>query len=410
MHANRSCRAGAVVVLAGLGTAGIAAASPAHYPAPGGHLAAPALVQTLDVVLQPAGVPAWAAPPVDLPAARVAAGVGRLSAVVVPYRGGTGWCLGLAAANTAMSGWCTPASGTREAVEGGLVVPYPGRIWLLARATGAATHLVVSLANGRNVAVRLDHGVALTPLEPGKTPGDRPVWLAAIDRQGATIERRSLGVSTAGWRALSQLPAMPKPPTKAQLKKLLHQHHRQVPCVGTPSMPHGAVFLEVWSSRPSLLLSYFIPTNESPAGGRLYVKASRPVRVTLIDGDGTRRPIPLGASRCAYVKLSAPDRQAPFRLEARNAAGKLVGTDRPSSWPGSRPTARSGVASGHDPYSTASGTADLGNGAAERLRVRMLGGPSTFSVGPRSTTRPSCSTRLSSQRRSTSARLCEIST
>ncbi len=128
MHANRSCRAGAIAVLAALGTAGIAVASPAHYPAPGGHLAGPALVQTLDVVLQPAGVPAWAAPPVDLPAARVAAGIGRPSAVVVPYRGGTGWCLGFAAGNTAMSGWCTPASGTRQAVEGGLVfvAPWPG--------------------------------------------------------------------------------------------------------------------------------------------------------------------------------------------------------------------------------------------------------------------------------------------
>jgi hypothetical protein len=299
-------------------------------PAPGGRLAGPALVQTLDVVLQPAGVPAWATPPVDLPAARVAAGIGRSSAVVVPYRGGTGWCLGFAVGNTAMQGWCTPVSGTRQAVEGGLVLGEPGRFWLLARATSAATHLVVSLSDGRSVPIPLDHGVALAPLGRGKTPGDRPVWLAAVDRQGATIERRGLGMSAAGWRALSRPPQMPGPPTKAELKKLLHR----APCVGTPSQPNGSFGTEIWSSPPSALLSTFVPTNWSPAGGRLYVKASRPVRVTLIDGDGTRRPIPLGASRCAYVKLSPRDRQAPFRLEARNAAGKLVWTDRPSSWPG----------------------------------------------------------------------------
>ena len=332
MHAHRSCSASAMLVLAALGTAATAAASSAHYPAPGGHPAGPALVQTLAVVLRPAGVPAWAAPPVDLPAARVTTGIGRQTAVVVPYRGGTGWCLGLATASTAMFGWCTPASGTRQAVEGGLVFPDPGRVWLLARATAAATHLVVSLADGRNVPIPLDHGVALAPLGRGKTPGDRPVWVAAVDRQGTTIERRGLGMSAAGWRALSRPPQLPGPPTKAELKKLLHHH--PAPCVGTPSVPGGSFGTEVWSSRPSALLSTFIPTNWSPAGGRLYVKASRPVRVTLIDGDGTRRPIPLGASRCAYVKLSPRDRQAPFRLEARNAAGKLVWTDRPSSWPG----------------------------------------------------------------------------
>ena len=179
-------------------------------------------------------------------------------------------------------------------------------------------------------AVPLERGIALSFLGHRTLPRDRPVWLAAVDRQGATIERRQLGWAAASWRVLSHPPSMPKPLTGAQMKKLLHR----APCVGTPSQPGASFGTEIWSSRPSALLSTFIPANESPAGGRLYVKASRPVRVTLIDGDGTRRPIPLGASRCAYVKLSARDRQAPFRLEARNAAGKLVGTDRPSSWPG----------------------------------------------------------------------------
>jgi signal transduction histidine kinase len=43
-------------------------------------------------------------------------------------------------------------------------------------------------------------------------------------------------------------------------------------------------------------------------------------------------------------------------------------------------------------------------------RARAEGGPSTRAVGPRSMMRPSCRTRLSSQSRSTIARLCEIST
>ncbi len=277
-------------------------------------------------------MPAWATPPVDLAAARVATGLGTESAVVVPYRGGTGWCLGYAVANSARVGWCTPASGTREAVEGGLVLVDPGRIWLLARATSAATHLVVTLAGGRTIPVALDHGVALAPLAQTTRPGDRPVWVAAVDRRGATIERRKLGWSAASWRTLSHLPPMPKPPTKAELKKQLQ--HPRAPCVGTPSQPHSGVYTVVWSSRPSAVLSSFLPINDALVGGRLYVKATGPVRVALIDGDGTRRQISLGTSRCAYVTLSARDRRAPFRLEARNAAGRLVATDRPNSWPG----------------------------------------------------------------------------
>jgi hypothetical protein len=318
-----------MMMLAVLGAAAAAAAAPARYPAPAGHPVGSALSQTLDVVLRPAGVPPWATPPVDLVAARVAVGLGSRSAVVVPYRGGTGWCLAFAVANRASSAWCTPASGTRDAVEGGLLFVEPGRMWLLARATSAAAHLVVTLADGRSVPVPLDHGVALAPLAATTRPGNRPVWVAAVDRQGATIERRKLGWSAASWRMLSHPPPMPKPPTKAELKKLLHR----APCVGTPSSPHSGVYLAIWSLRPSALLSYFIPASASPAGGRLYVKANRPVHLALIDRDGSRRQISLGASRCAYVKLSPRDREAPFRLEARNAAGRLVATDWPSSWP-----------------------------------------------------------------------------
>jgi hypothetical protein len=58
------------------------------------------------------------------------------------------------------------------------------------------------------------------------------------------------------------------------------------------------------------------------------------VHVTLVDARGTRRAIGLGAGRCAYVALSRDDRTAPFRLEVRNAAGRVVDVEHPSDWYG----------------------------------------------------------------------------
>ena len=75
----------------------------------------------------------------------------------------------------------------------------PGQIALLARATSAATHLVVTLADGRRLRVPLERGIALSFLGHRTLPRDRPVWIAAVDRRGATIERRrSVGRPRAG--------------------------------------------------------------------------------------------------------------------------------------------------------------------------------------------------------------------
>ena len=123
---------------------------------------------------------------------------------------------------------------------------------------------------------------------------------------------------------------MPRPPTKGNIVKA----GQRVPCVGMPSVPGQTTFTVAWGGPPSPLLADFLPTLLGSIGGRLYVVAEKGLRVTLIDGGGSRRPIPLGAGHCAYVALSADERAIAFRLEARNAAGRTVEITRPGSWPG----------------------------------------------------------------------------
>jgi hypothetical protein len=192
----------------------------------------------------------------------------------------------------------------------------------------------VTLADGRRLLVPLQHGVALAALAGTTTPGDRPVSLVAIGRTGKVLARRGLGWSAARWQA-SAHPRLPKRPTPAQLAA---QAANNIPCVGsTPQKGVSSgviVFTEIASDHPSPLLTDFLPRGFGPFGGRLYVKASQPVKVTLIDSDGARRPLDLGGGRCAYVALSRQDRTAPFRLEARNGAGRVVDVEHPTDWSG----------------------------------------------------------------------------
>jgi hypothetical protein len=108
----------------------------------------------------------------------------------------------------------------------------------------------------------------------------------------------------------------------------------QAPCIGATMSKNGTVVAEFSSDPPSAFVSVLLPGTFPTVGGKMYVSTSRPVRMTLIDQDGTRRALPLGAGRCAYVALSNREWRAPFRLEARTTAGALVQVTRPASWPG----------------------------------------------------------------------------
>jgi hypothetical protein len=320
------------LLLAACGSSSTPAAAPPLYPPATGTPIDPALVSSLGVVLRPLGTPSWATPPVNAAAARVAVTRAADSAVVVPYRSGRGWCLGYIRGGQPSFGWCTPIAGSQKLVEGGVIFTGMTEVAVLARASRKVERLVVTLADGRRLPVPIRHGVALTSLAGTARPGDRPVTLTAIGPNGTILARRGLGWSAARWKTSTHpLP----PPSPARLKQ---DAKTFVPCVGSGT-PKGTangviVFTEVSSDHPSALVTDFLPAGFGPFGGRLYVKASQPVKVTLVDGDGARRPIDLGGGRCAYVALSPHDRKAPFRLEARNAAGRVVDVDHPTDWSG----------------------------------------------------------------------------
>jgi len=317
------------LLLAACGSSSTPAAAPPPpaYPPAAGAPIDPSLVGALHTALRPLGTPSWSTPPVDAAAARVAVTRASDSAVVVPYRTGHGWCLGYIRGGQPSFGWCTPSAGTRKVVEGGVIFTGMTQTAVLARASRAVGRLVVTLADGRRLPVPLHHGVALASLAGTTRLGDRPVSLVAIGRNGTVLARRGLGWSAARWQT-SAHPRLPKKPTPAQTEN--------IPCVGsnTPKGSSSDVIVFTASDHPSPLLADFLPRGFGPFGGRLYVKASQPVEVTLIDGDGARRPLDLGGGRCAYVTLSARDRKAPFRLEARNGAGRVVDIEHPTDWSG----------------------------------------------------------------------------
>ena len=109
-----------------------------------------------------------------------------------------------------------------------------------------------------------------------------------------------------------------------------------MPCVGTPKSTAGVAtseFAIISTDHPLTLAADILPAYFGQEGGKLFLQAKRALHVTLVDGDGTRRPIPLGGGNCAYVTLSPGDRSAPFRLEARTAAGGLQ-VIHPGDWSG----------------------------------------------------------------------------
>ncbi len=322
------------LLLTACGSSSTSAAAPTPlYPPAAGTPIDPSLVRSLAAALRPLGTPTWATPPVDAAAARVALTRTSDSAVVVPFRSGRGWCLGYIRGAQPSFGWCTSLAGSTQAVEGGVVFTGMTGVAVLARASRTVERLVVTLADGRRLPVPLHNGVALTSLAGTARAGDRPVTLAAIGPNGRILARRGLGWSAARWRR-STHPQLAAAPTRAQLR----QEAKRVPCVGSDT-PKGTatgviVFSEITSGHPSVLMADFLPGGFGPFGGTLFVQATRPVTVTLVDGDGARRRVDLGGGRCAYLALSPRDRKAPFRLEARNAAGRVIDVDHPTDWSG----------------------------------------------------------------------------
>ena len=302
-------------------------APPPSYPRATGAPLSHTLAAGFATALRPDGVPSWATPPVDTAAARVAIDHGASKAVVIPFRAGSGWCLGYVAAGSARFGWCTPTSGSHRAVEGGLVLLSPASMGILARASRGVSRLVVTLASGRRVPVTLQHGVAFAPISNTRSAGARPVSVSAIGHDGTTISRRALGWSATSWRFLAHPPALPR-----LSRKLLHR--KVVSCVGSPHTPGVTTGVEVWGGPHRALTAVFLPAFLGADGGHLYVTAPKPVRVTLIEHDGATRPLDLGAGRCAYVALTAHERTSPFRLVVRDTAGHVIATEHPESWSG----------------------------------------------------------------------------
>ena len=214
----------------------------------------------------PAGVPAWAAPPVDLSAARVATGDRdtrpRWSSRTAAARDGVS---ASPPATPRCSGGAPPPREPARPSRVAWSSPDPGRVWLLARATGAATHLVVSLADGRRVPVPLDHGVALAP-SADHAPG-RPAGVGRGDRSPgrhdrapqAGLDGRELARAVASAVAAEASDEGPDEEAAPSPSGAVRRH-----AIATP----GGVFLEIWGSRPSALLSTsFRPTRARPVAG-----------------------------------------------------------------------------------------------------------------------------------------------
>jgi hypothetical protein len=318
-----------LLLLAACGSSSAPSVAPPVYLAPSGSVVDRAVAASVARMLHPPGVPGWATPPTRAGTARVAMRRGLRQVVVVPYRSGHGWCLALVGPESL--DWCTPRAGSARIVEGGLVFSRTRTVSLLARVPGRVARLVVTRADGRRISAAVQHEVALTPIGSITRVGDRPVTVTALDRLGRKLGQRSLGWTAAEWRNANPS-RLPRPPTKKQLQTMLR--HSQGPCVGAPTQSGVTVVTEIASTHPTALLAVFLPEFVGDLGGKLYLTAEKPVRVTLVDGDGTRRAVPLGAPSCAYVTLSSRDRRSPFRLEVRTVSGRLLERMRPDDWPG----------------------------------------------------------------------------
>lgn len=305
------------------------AAAPS-YPAARGPLVDHKTATALADRLTPRGVPGWATPPADTPRARIAIRRSAGRAVVVPFRSGRGWCLTYLRQGFALDDWCTPATGSSHAVEGGVIFLDVDHFGLLARARADIARLVVRLASGRRIAVALRRGVALTDLRLGTAAGDRPVSLIALDAHGRVQARRSLGWTAARWRFATR----PDETAAALIEKAKAAPPPTAPCVGV-HIPKGAHLIAsetITYGDRKLIHPTFVPASPDPLGGTLFIDLRGAAGITLVDSDGTQRPVALGPSRCAYMKLTARDRAAPFRLVAHTATGRVLEVARPRDW------------------------------------------------------------------------------
>jgi hypothetical protein len=329
---------GASFVLAACGSGGSSqarttSAVPSVYQPPTGKRASPTLAGSIRAVLKPPGLPSWATPPLDADAARVAIDEPSGGAFVVPLRAGPGWCLGYLRGGKPSFGWCTTRAGSTRPVEGGVIFLSMSEVGILARASALTARLIVIRADGRRIPIALHHGVALATIGGTASAGARPVTVEALDRAGHVLARRSLGWSAARWRATRPRPFVR--PTRAKLRALLQ--HPRVPCVGAPKSSLGVISGEIGfvttTPHPAALNADILPSYLGPSGGKLFLQAAHAVHVTLVDDDGTRRAVPLGAGHCAYVTLSPGDRRAPFRLVSRTPTGQLQ-VIHPGDWSG----------------------------------------------------------------------------
>jgi hypothetical protein len=315
--------AGAALVLAACGSSDHAATAPKAtglgYGPTGGAPLDAAGVRRLERTAP--GMPRWAKVPTIAAGARVLA----RHALVVPLRGGKGWCLGQIFRGAPQIAWCTPASGPRHAIEAGLVFATTSRpshgTSILVRAARPAVRIRVTLAGGTRVTVPLRHGVAFAPIASSYAPSFRPTTVSALAASGRALVTRSLGWPLARWRANG-------PKTPAQLRsmeKRLLRHPPPVkpPCTGTIHSNDESEFVVAWSdTSDSPVVATILPTGLGTYGGDLYVTSSTRTTAVLVDAAGTHRRLDLGPGNCAYVRLTARLRARPFHIAWRTAAGR----------------------------------------------------------------------------------------
>jgi hypothetical protein len=181
----------------------------------------------------------------------------------------------------------------------------------------------------------LRHGIAYGLVATRYGAASRPVSVTSLDAAGHVLATRPLGWSAEHWQTHGpKTPAQMAALEKAQLKTMLkHAPAPRPPCTGAHPVAGSSSFVAVWDDFQSRVLATVLPAGLGLYGGELYVVSTQKASVAIVDAHGTRTSVDLGRGNCAYVKLTAPERARPFRVEWRTARG-ATGVVHPNDWAG----------------------------------------------------------------------------